>query len=179
MWHIHSETPDTDALAQVFEDAFTASEGAQEGRLIRDLVKRLIETTPAEDQSLFWAEGNGVAAACILFTRLRYADDTRQVRLLSPVAVRPAHQGKGLGQQLIRHGLEQLRRDGVEVALTYGDPQFYSKIGFRQISTDDAAAPYPLGQPHGWLGQSLRRDGFAPLKGPVDCAPAWNDPALW
>ncbi|MEX0430299.1 hypothetical protein [Spiribacter insolitus] len=40
-------------LVDLFERTFTDSEGAAEGRLVRDLVRQLLETTPPEDLRLF------------------------------------------------------------------------------------------------------------------------------
>ena len=117
--------------------------------------------------------------ASILFTRMRYDQDDRVVFLLSPVAVAPDQQGKGTGQALLRHGLSQLKRDGVDIILTYGDVNFYAKVEFRQITEQEAAAPMPLSYPHGWLGQSLTGGAFAPLVGPASCAAPFRKPEYW
>jgi putative acetyltransferase len=87
--------------------------------------------------------------------------------------------GRGSGSALIRHGLDALRARGVDVALTYGDPAYYGRIGFRPITTEIAAAPYPLQFPHGWLGQALDGGPLRPLVGEVACVPALADPAFW
>jgi len=50
--------------------------------------------------------------------------------LLGPVAIHTSYQGKGIGQKLINFGLNTLKENGVELAFTYGDPNFYSKVGF-------------------------------------------------
>ncbi|MCG5517084.1 MULTISPECIES: hypothetical protein [unclassified Ectothiorhodospira] len=41
------------------------------------------------------------------------------------------------------------------MVLTYGDPNYYSRIGFKPITEALAPAPFTLKQPEGWLGQSL------------------------
>ena len=110
---------------------------------------------------------------------MTYVGDPRRVFLLSPVAVATAHQGKGVGQRLIAHGLDALRREGVEIAVTYGDPAFYGRVGFVPVSEMDLPAPQPLSQPQGWIAQSLTDAPLTPLLGPARCVAAFDDPALW
>ena len=90
-----------------------------------------------------------------------------------------AHQGKGIGQRLIAHGLDALRQEGVDIAVTYGDPAFYGRVGFKPVSEADLPAPQPLNQPQGWIAQSLTDAPLTPLAGPAACVPAFDDPALW
>lgn len=178
---VAAEGPERAAdIAALFAATFTASEGAEEGQLIGRLARDLIATTPAADLKIFTARNaDGTLAGCILFTRMRYGGDPRRVVLLAPVAVATARQGRGIGQALIRHGLDVLKDQGVEVALTYGDPAFYGRTGFHPITEAEVAAPCPLQMPQGWLGQSLTAAPLAPLRAPVRCAPAFADPRLW
>jgi predicted N-acetyltransferase YhbS len=67
----------------------------------------------------------------------------------------------------------------VDIAATYGDPDFYRRIGFKAITAGEVPAPFPLQQPEGWLGQSLTDAKLAALEGPARCVEAFNDPALW
>jgi len=166
-------------IVALFTDTFTASEGAEEGRLIGALVRELLASTPAGNLHVFCAEDDGALAGCILFTRLRYDGDARQVFLLAPVAVAPDHQRQGVGQALIAQGLDALRQKGLDVAMTYGDPAYYGKTGFRPVTVDQAAAPQPLSQPEGWLAQSLDGDPLIPLRGAAQCVPAFDRPEYW
>lgn len=168
-----------EALASVFETSFAASEGAEEGRVLYKLAMDLMETTRSEDLYVFSMADDGALIGSIMFSRIRYDMDPRKVFILSPVAVVPKRQREGIGQALLKFGLEALRTEGVDIALTYGNPHYYAKVGFRQITADDAAPPFPLGQPHGWLGQSLTGEPFSPLKGPSKCVPGFDDPAHW
>ncbi|WP_424928819.1 GNAT family N-acetyltransferase [Amaricoccus tamworthensis] len=165
-------------ITEVFTETFTASEGPDEGRAVGTLAANLMKTTPPEDLHVFTAHNGDGLTACIMFSRLTYPEDTRTVFILSPVAVRPDHQKTGIGTKLITHGLDTLRRNGTDYVTTYGDPDYYIRTGFRQITTDFAAPPLPLSQPIGWLGQSLTGSGD-PLAGPSRCVPALNRPELW
>jgi putative acetyltransferase len=49
---------------------------------------------------------------------------------LGPVSVEPAEQGCGIGQALIRDGLERLRATGAEGCVLLGDPAYYGRFGF-------------------------------------------------
>jgi putative acetyltransferase len=167
------------ALSAFFAATFAASEGADEGRLIGELVRDLLADTPDADIRLFTTEISGLTIAAGIFTRLTYLEDRRCVFLLSPMAVSPEHQRQGFGQGLLRNALTTLKSEGVDSVLTYGDPNYYTRIGFRPVSEDQARAPLPLSLPHGWLGQSLLGESFRPLHGPSYCVEALARPAIW
>lgn len=174
-----TDTTQSQAIVELFRATFTDSEGADEGAVIGDFVAALLSTTPAKDIFVFSALDGDMVQASAVFTRLRYPQDNRTAFILSPMAVATAQQGKGLGQRLMHHALDQLRDAGVDVALTYGDINFYSRVGYRQIDESVAQAPLPLSFPEGWLAQSLTKAGLAPMKGASTCAEALNDPVLW
>ena len=158
-------------IAAFFGATFTASEGPQEGAVLERLVLRLMAETPKADLRFF---EEGALAGAIFFSRMVYGGDPRDVFLLSPVAVATARQGQGVGQRLLRHGLKAL---GADVVLTYGDPAYYSRVGFRPIGVETAPAPFPLQFPEGW--QAHAAGEIAPLQGLPRCAPAFDDPGLW
>ncbi|MFK7874453.1 MAG: GNAT family N-acetyltransferase [Paracoccaceae bacterium] len=167
-------------LAQVFAQAFTDSEGADEGALIAGLAGDLLNMSAAQDIQVFsMCEDSAAPLGCIIFTPLRYDGDARRVWMLSPVAVVPGAQGKGLGQQLLRHGLDALRATGADVAVTYGDPTYYSKVGFKPVGTDVLPAPHPLQYPQGWQAQHLQGADILPFGVDVSCAKPFDAPELW
>ncbi len=166
-------------IATMFYQTFTASEGPEAGRIIKELVVDMLGSLDDEDMHVFSAVEAGAILGSIIFTRLRYDQDPRTVFILAPVAISTRHQAKGLGQRLITHGLDALREHGVDVVLTYGDLNFYSKVGFSRITEADAQGPLPLQYPEGWLGQSLTGAQFVPLAGPSRCVAPLNDPNHW
>lgn len=166
-------------LITLFRDTFTASEGAGEGATLAKFVARMLDQTDTSDLRIFTAWDGPTLVGAALFSRLIYSEDSRNVMILSPMAVSAARQGEGIGQSLIRHALEELAREGVDIALTYGDPNFYGKTGFTPLSLAQAAAPLPLSHPEGWIGRSVAKGPFEPLKGACTCVPALEDPALW
>ncbi|NEX23428.1 N-acetyltransferase [Thiorhodococcus mannitoliphagus] len=166
-------------IIDLFTLAFTVSEGEEEGELIGKLVRNLLDGTAEKDLFVFTADEDGTVIGGIIFSRLTYEQDERILFILAPVAVAPHQQRKGIGQRLLTHGLAALRRAGVDIVITYGDPSYYAKVGFVPISEADAQAPMPLSRPEGWLGQSLTHRAMAPLKGPSRCVEALNNPVFW
>ena len=170
---------EAEALACLFADTFTASEGEAEGRLIGALARDMFATTPDRDLLVVSVWESGEPAGCIMFSRLAFAEEARTVFVLAPVAVATGRQGRGIGQRLLRHGLDELRRRGVDVAMTYGDPAYYGTVGFRPVTATEVPAPFALSRPEGWLGQSLTDRPLDALKGPSRCVEALNRPEFW
>jgi len=168
-----------EAIIALFRDTFTASEGAEEGRVVAGLAQDLLTRTPASDLRVFRAEAAGNVIGAAIFTPLFFPGQATRVMLLSPMAVAPERQGRGLGQELLRHALEALRSDGVEVALTYGDPAFYRQVGFVPVTEAAVPPPFPLSAPEGWLGQSLRGGAIPTLSGMPKCVPALDRADVW
>jgi len=169
----------SEAILAMFEASFRQSEGQEAGAEIRGLVSDMLAELTSEDRHVFTALSGEDVLASIVFSRMTFPEDERTVFILSPVAVAPGHQGKGIGQKLIRSGLQALQDEGVDVALTYGDINFYSKVGFAQITQAEVQPPLPLSYPHGWLGQSLREPQLVPLQGPSQCMAPLNHPNYW
>ena len=142
-------------IIDLFTATFTASEGSKEGALIGNLARSLLSSTAEQDLFVFTAEQDGAIIGGVLCSRLSYAQDDRSLFVLGPVAVATDQQRKGIGQKLLTHALAELRSAGVDIAMTYGDPNYYAKVGFLPISEADAPAPFKLSQPEGWLAQPL------------------------
>ncbi len=168
-----------EGIIDLLAATFAASEGAEEGALIRDLTRKLLETTADADVHVFTAREKRSLVGAIIFSRLTYEEDDRIVFVLGPVGVATDRQRRGIGQRLLTHGLASLRKCGVDVAVTYGDPNYYSKVGFRPITEGFARAPFKLKHPKGWLGQSLTDREFKPLAGPSRCVDAFHRPDYW
>ncbi|MGD8266464.1 MAG: GNAT family N-acetyltransferase, partial [Chromatiales bacterium] len=94
-------------------------------------------------------------------------------------AVSTRHQGRGVGQALINFGLDELRNRSVDVVVTYGDPAFYSRVGFQALPENVIKAPLKLSMPQGWLGQSLTEAPIPTLEERPACVREFNDPAYW
>ncbi|TWT61524.1 Acetyltransferase (GNAT) family protein [Rubinisphaera italica] len=174
----HHNAEDANAIVHLFTSVFATSEGEAEGALIGKLAADLLETPDDRDLFNYVAVDSDCVVASIFFTRLEF-DNKCDAFILAPVAVRSDRQREGIGQALIGHGLNDLRERGVDFVLTYGDPDFYQKVGFQQISPTTIRAPFRLSQPEGWLGQSLGIKSIETLTGTCACVNAFNDPVYW
>ncbi|SNC75527.1 Predicted N-acetyltransferase YhbS [Marinobacter sp. es.048] len=166
-------------IEDLFTATFTDSEGPEEGALIGNLVRKLLTETAPDDIHVFLASVGEDLVGAAVFTRLTYSRDSRVVFLLSPMAVANQWQGKGVGQRLLKHALDSLCAEGVDVAITYGDPAFYGKVGFETLTESMAKPPLPLSQPEGWIGQSLTEGPLAALEGLSTCVAALNHSSFW
>jgi putative acetyltransferase len=166
-------------LIDLFAATFTTSEGLDEGARIGELVHDLLLETPGDDIRVFCAEDHDKIIGAAIFTRLIYPADPHIVFLLSPMAVASGRQRQGIGQTLLSHALKALRSEGIQIAVTYGDPNFYGRVGFRLITEDKVRAPLPLSLPHGWLGLSLTTEQMPTLEGPAICVSALNRSDVW
>lgn len=165
-------------VTRLFTSVFTSSEGDEEGKLIGNLASELSSNIDNEEIICFGTFENESLIGSIFFTRLWF-NESILVYMLAPVAVSTKHQGKGIGQALINYGLNELKNRSVSVAITYGDPAFYSKVGFEPLSEDVIQAPLKLSMPVGWLGQSLTGEKIPAIDERPICVKEFNDPAYW
>jgi predicted N-acetyltransferase YhbS len=165
-------------VASLFASAFSSSEGEKEGELISNLASRLSSRADNQEIICIGVYEEGSIIGVVFFTRLSFTEPV-SVYMLSPVAVSPTHQGKGVGQALIKYGLNELKNRAVAVAITYGDPSFYSKVGFQPLSENTIMAPVKLSMPEGWLGQSLKEGPIPTINGRPACVNEFNDPVYW
>jgi len=165
-------------IKKLFTSVFTNSEGQSEGELIGDLVFEMLTTTDPQDIFGFVVKNSEDIIGCILFTRLNFEMESHAF-ILSPVAIATQYQNQGLGQQLIKFGINQLKKNNVKLLFTYGDPNFYAKVGFQQISENIAKAPLKLSQPEGWLAQSLVSECIESIAGNSTCVGALNRQQYW
>lgn len=166
------------AVIKLFDSVFSESEGQGEGKLVSQLASDLIATTTAQDLLGFVALSQKEVVGCIFFSRLILQNNANAF-ILAPVAIDTGHQAQGIGQQLIAFGIQHLKEQGVDLVLTYGDPNFYAKVGFQAITEECVKAPLKLSQPEGWLGQSLTGDSVSPIEGVPKCVEALNKQEYW
>lgn len=167
-----------DEIKELFTSVFTNSEGPEEGKLIGNLAFELQETTDSNDLFGFLAKDGNKIIGCTFFTRLQFESQVNAF-ILSPVAIATNYQNQGVGQKLIQFGINHLRMKKVEILFTYGDPKYYSKVGFSHISENIAKAPLKLTYPEGWLVQSLDNKSIASISGNSTCVDALSKQEYW
>lgn len=165
-------------VCRLVQQVFDEADGEDEGRAISELVAQLVDKTDPQDLHAFVSRHGGEIVATVFFSRLSLPGKTSMF-LLSPMAVATRCQQQGVGSALIRHGLQTLWDNGIELVVTYGDPAYYGRFGFKQISTSTLCPPWPLSQPIGWQAASASGLDIAPLQGRTTCVAAFNDPVYW
>ena len=71
----------------------------------------------------------------VLFTAIELDGiDAPRAFGLAPLAVHPERQRTGIGSALVRAGLVEARRRGVELVFVLGDPAYYGRFGFEDAA---------------------------------------------
>lgn len=99
---------DNTEVVSLFRTVFADAEGESEGQVIGQLVSEMLGTTAADDIVTCVAIQDDTIVAATLLTRLKMTNQ-QQGFILSPMAVATSMQGQGVGQQLIRFAIEQLK----------------------------------------------------------------------
>lgn len=156
---VRAETPaDVDAIAAVTAAAFGRAAEA-------DLVAALRADPDA------WLPGlslvavdpaDGEVVGHVLVTRARLdGPDGGPVAALAPMAVAPAHQGRGVGSALVRGALDAAAARGERLVVVLGHPGYYPRFDFRPARPQGVEAPFPVDDDV-WLALDLGGDGPAP-----------------
>jgi putative acetyltransferase len=151
-----------------------------EKEIVSDLaVNLLIEKTMPRTISLV-AIAHGAVVGHIAFSPVQIEGDNRpQGYILAPLAVKPQNQKCRIGSNLIKSGLRQLQKMGVDIVFVYGDPQYYSRLGFSTEIANRYTPPYTLQYPFGWQAIALDDNCAAASSGIITCVASLCDPSLW
>ena len=117
---------DREPIGSIHRRAF----GAEHGEVVAELVDALRRGDPTALS--FVSEEADEVVGHVMFSRclLDAARRTVEVASLSPLAVAPEWQRRGIGSALIRRGLQELDERGVPLVFLEGDPRYYSRAGF-------------------------------------------------
>ena len=166
---------DAESIKNVHLQAFDNSEA----RLVSDLaIKLLNENHPVKTLSLVAIENNEIAGH-IAFSPVFIEGTIEHFGyILAPLAVSPKFQKNNIGSSLVKYGLEIISSIGSFIVFVYGDPQYYSRFGFKTDPAKKFIPPYSLQFPEGWHALILN-SAVIPEGGKITCVDSLNDPDLW
>jgi predicted N-acetyltransferase YhbS len=126
--HIRPETPgDETSICEITQQAFASHPHSnQTEHFIIDGLRKANAMTI----SLVAQVGDTVVGH-IAFSPVEISDGTPGWFGLGPIAVSLENQRKGIGSELVRAGLDRLKKLGAMGCVLAGDPAFYGRFGFR------------------------------------------------
>lgn len=123
--------------AAEIRDVHRAAFGGRHGHDVAALVEDLRASTDESDRvSLVAIDDEQRPVGHVLFTPCLLDAPSRlvAVQVLSPVAVLPRAQHRGVATSLIREGLESLVQRDVPAVFLEGAPGFYARFGFESAT---------------------------------------------
>ncbi|MBO9697979.1 MAG: N-acetyltransferase [Sphingopyxis sp.] len=160
---------DAEAIDSVVRAAFAGTDFGHQGEA--ELV-RMIEADGDALVSLV-AERHGLIVGHVLFSYMNVEADGAPLSAagLAPVSVVPEVQGQGIGDALIRAGLDSLREQGVAISFVLGHENYYPRFGYSPVLAARFASPFA--GPH-FMAMMLDSGAPWPLGGRADYAPAFG-----
>ena len=124
--HVRHERPDdADSVRALISAAF-------DDEVVVRLKDLLVASPAGLDGLSFVAEVDGEVVGHVLYTRNLLDAPSRlvDVLVLSPLAVSPSHQRRGIGSELVRRTLDSLVDSDFPLVFLEGSPRFYPRFGF-------------------------------------------------
>jgi len=112
------------------------------------------------------AELDGQIAGHILFSRMWIDGSGTPIPAvaLAPMAVLPEFQRRGIGGQLIRHGLDELRARAERIVIVLGHPGYYPRFGFGTAAARAIESPF---RPQSFMALELIPGALDGVRGKV------------
>ncbi|MBN1238910.1 MAG: N-acetyltransferase [Gammaproteobacteria bacterium] len=138
-----------------------------------DLVEALREQ--ADPVVSLVAEEDGAVVGYAMFTPVTVEGDAgAKLMGLAPLAVTPAHQGKGFGSALVREGFERCRQLGYGAVVVLGHPEYYERFGFEPASRYGLKSEYAVPD-EAFMALELEPGALADRSGTVRFHAAFKD----
>jgi putative acetyltransferase len=172
-----SKTKKSRSIELFFKKVFTQSEDKKEGKIVSKLSFKLAKLIDGENVIGIEAKIKTKIVGYIFLTKLQYKENYL-VYLLAPVAVDNKFQKQGIGQKIIQFALKYLKKQKVDLLMTYGDPRYYRKSEFKKTNIAIIPAPYKLSQPIGWLVNKISLKKLK-IKSKPKCVLPFRNKKLW
>ena len=161
---------DVDAIADVVATAFKSQAEARLVERIRSSPEYIPELALVAE-----VEGEVVGHVMISHTVLRDGDVEHCVAMLSPLAVAPSHERRGIGSALVEEVVSRAAQRGEPLVVLQGSPDFYGRLGFEHAGPHGIEHPLPSwAPPEAGQVRRLRHDDPS-LRGQVVHPPAFDE----
>ena len=171
----NSNMTDIESIKTLHLQAFDDSEA----ELVSDLaVNLLLEKSTANIISIVAIDNDAIIGHAAFSPVFLDSTNEHFGYILAPLAVSPTHQNNRVGSTIVKHGLETISSLGAFIVFVYGDPQYYSRFGFKTALAQNFTPLYTLEYPEGLHAMKLNSTVF-PEGGKFKCVHSLNDPNLW
>jgi len=123
-------------------------------------VARFTESIRASDgyepELAFVADEDGEVLGFTMLSRLALAGRPERPLVLTPLAVRPARQRRGIGAALVRAAVAAADEAGEPLVLVEGVPAYYPQLGFRSATALGLERPDERIPDEAWMALPLR-----------------------
>ena len=154
------------------EKVFTASEGAESGKLVRSLLHEIrAKKYYVPELDLIMVDENDEVIGLAMFSRFhiegRYEDE---LVILTPVAVKTELQRQHISKDIIEFGLKRAAELGYKAAIVEGNPMNYRPRGFKTSADFGIFAHESIGlpAPECLMVQELVPGGLEGIHGELD-----------
>ena len=173
----HADPNELDAICTLHRAAF----GFAEGDAIATLVAQLVQDPTAAPSTSLVADFDSIIVGHVLFSAVHIPSHAVSAQILAPLGIIPTHQRQGIGSQLVRAGLAQMRETGCKLVFVYGNPAYYRRFGFISATPLGLHAPYPIPAQHAdaWMVQAFDDGIIGRVQGTIQCANALNNRQYW
>jgi putative acetyltransferase len=166
-------TDDHDAIRRVVATAFRSDTEA-------DLVDRIRASGEYVPEMALVAQVDDEIVGHVMISGavIRHGTGDRRIVMLSPLAVLPEYQGRGIGSTLVRAAISVARQRGEPLVVVEGSPAYYGRLGFEHSITYGIEIRLPHWAPPE-AAQVVRLESFDPsdptLRGTVVYPAAFDD----
>ncbi len=161
MFAVRHETPeDISAIRQVTEMAFNDTTTADLVDALRKNGHSVLSLVAIQDEDVI---------GHVMFSPVKIVSDTESFDAISlaPMAVLPDLQRQGVGSELVRRGLSELRQRDYGVCVVLGHAEFYPRFGFLPAQQFKIRCKYDVPD-EAFMVTELRKGALAKICGTVE-----------
>lgn len=158
MWSIESEkAEDAPEIEALIVRSFGPGRYAKSAYRLREGVDEVKNLS-------FVAREDGKLRGSVRFWPVKIGPEPALI--LGPLAVEPEQRGRGIGIDLMKHGIEAAKKAGHALVVLVGDLDYYQRAGFARVPQGQIKLPGPVDHSR-VLALELKPGALARAQGPV------------